>query len=75
MGQTNVFTYKSLINITPYDLILSTLFVKGLKIIPMSKLGTTDNKAIFTVSESVETNSKLDRGPKTFALFIWKNYA
>jgi hypothetical protein len=74
MGQTNVFTYKSLISITPYDLILSTLFVKGLKTIPMSKVGTANNRPVFAVSESADNNSSLERSPKTFGLFIWKKY-
>ena len=75
MVQTNVFTYKSLIDITPYDLILSTLFVKGLKTIPMSKVGSTQNKAVFAVSESADKTINFERSPKTFALFVWKNYA
>jgi hypothetical protein len=80
MGQTNVFTYKSLINITPYDLILSSLFLKGLKTIPMSKLGYNKDQnlnqtAIYQVSEASEATNEVKRSPKTFTLFIWKNFA
>lgn len=74
MGQTNVFTYKSLVNITPYDLILSTLFLKGLKTIPMTKQGYKNENAVFAASELSKKSNETSRGPKTFTLFIWKNF-
>ena len=75
MGQTNVFTYKSLVNITPYDLILSTLFLKGLKTIPMTKQGYKNDNAVFGASELSKKSNETSRDPKTFTLFIWKNFA
>nr|YP_008520003.1 rubisco expression protein [Nannochloropsis oceanica]AGI99357.1 rubisco expression protein [Nannochloropsis oceanica] len=75
MGQTNIFTYKSLINITPYDLILSTLFLKGLRTILMTKQGYKDNNAIFNVPELSKKSNETSRDSKTFTLFIWKNFA
>jgi len=40
----------------------------------MSKVGSTNNQDVFAVSESADNNPTLDRAPKTFGLFIWKNY-
>lgn len=79
MGQTDVFTYKSLINITPYDLIMSTLFLKGLKFFPMTKVGhfakEKTNYEIFQVLQSNnESLVKVTRVQKAFPVFIWKNF-
>ena len=38
MTQSSSFTYKTLIEINASDLILSTLFLKGLRIFPMTKI-------------------------------------
>lgn len=79
MGEVNVFTYKSLINIKPNDLILSTLFLKGLKTFPMTKSGlvTTESKE-FEIFEVLETNSKVKLSksstPMIYSLFVWKNF-
>jgi probable Rubsico expression protein CbbX len=84
MGQTDTFTYKSLISITPYDLILSTLFLKGLKIFPMTKLGynkeeITNQQTIYKVldtkqlssTNNIESSVKVAR---IFSVYIWKNF-
>lgn len=79
MGQTDVFTYKSLINITPYDLIMSTLFLKGLKFFPMTKVGHfTKEKINYEIFQVLQSNNesviKVTRAQKAFPVFIWKNF-
>ena len=53
---------------------------KGLKIIPMSKLGynkdqSSKQTSIYQVSESSKIINEVKRSPKTYTLFIWKNFA
>jgi hypothetical protein len=84
MGQTDTFTYKSLISITPYDLILSTLFLKGLKIFPMTKVGynkeeSTNQQTIYKVLDTKQLSSTTNttNSPKVtrvFSVYIWKNF-
>jgi probable Rubsico expression protein CbbX len=84
MGQTDTFTYKSLISITPYDLILSTLFLKGLKIFPMTKIGynqkeSVNQKTIYQVfdTDKIEFAGKeknITSSTRVFSLYIWKNF-
>jgi probable Rubsico expression protein CbbX len=79
MGEVNIFTYKSLIDIKPNDLILSTLFLKGLKTFPMTKSGLVKSgSSEFDVFEVLEGNSKtklsVTTTPTTYSLFIWKNF-
>jgi len=78
MGETGVFTYKSLTNITPYDLILSTLFLKGLKTFPMTKIGyKNDMRILFQILEyrKLGYTKKSLRSFTEFPLYIWKNYS
>lgn len=80
MGEVNVFTYKSLIDITPNDLILSTLFLKGLKIFPMTKSSSAKINSldldIFEVFEekAISKDSKNGLLSNGYSLFIWKNF-
>jgi hypothetical protein len=79
MGEVNVFTYKSLIDIKPNDLILSTLFLKGLRTFPMTKSGIVKSGSNeLGVFEVLEGNSKVKLSnnitPTVYSLFIWKNF-
>lgn len=83
MGQTEVFTYKSLVNIAPQDLIMSTLFFKGLKIFVLTKINKKGSYLSETKTFQI-TNfgkiynesfiSKSTRNSKRFAIYIWKNF-
>jgi probable Rubsico expression protein CbbX len=80
MGQTDVFTYKTLVNITPYDLIMSTLFLKGLKTFPMTKVGyyikNSSSFSVFQVfANTTENQNNLNSSSsKIYPVFIWKNF-
>jgi len=71
MRQTDVFTYKSLVDITPRDLILSTLFAKGMKIYKLTKTrDNLDNLGYYTypgVTNSASSNTN-------HVMFAWKNF-
>jgi hypothetical protein len=41
----------------------------------MTKLGYTKENAVFGVSEVNEKANEITREPKTFTLFVWKNFA
>jgi len=75
MRNTDVFTYKSLIDITPRDLILSTLFAKGMKIYKLTKAkASSENINYYTYP--VTPNSKTTKSSNTnHLLFQWKKFA
>nr|YP_009550764.1 Rubisco expression protein [Eustigmatophyceae sp. Mont 10/10-1w]QAA11699.1 Rubisco expression protein [Eustigmatophyceae sp. Mont 10/10-1w] len=84
MTQTSTFTYKSLIDINASDLILSTLFLKGLRIFPMTKIKSFEengeNRYIFQAFNSANTTldaeSYFDSNTvgKQLPLFTWKSF-
>ena len=71
MRQTDVFTYKSLVDITPRDLILSTLFAKGMKIYKITKARDTSNNLSYYTYLGV--NNSFIRN-NNHVMFAWKNF-
>jgi len=74
MRNTSVFTYKSLIDITPRDLILSTLFAKGMKIYKLTKAKSdTENINYYTYPTAI--NSRVAKVNNTnHLMFKWKKF-
>lgn len=74
MRQNDVFTYKNLIDITPRDLILSTLFAKGMKIYKLTKAKpAAENISYYTypinsVSRTTQTSNT------NHLMFNWKKF-
>ena len=71
MTQSKPFTYKNLIDITPNDLMLSTLFSKGLKLGKVRKINNTSK--IYHSNETLMSLSG-EQSATNFKAYEWKNF-
>lgn len=72
MTQSKPFTYKNLIDITPNDLMLSTLFSKGLKLGKVKKIN--DKLKIYHSKETLMSLSG-EQSATNFNAYEWKNFS
>ena len=71
--ENNVFNHKTLTNIKPSDLLLSTLFSKGLEVVTISKKGSIKNDPssfIFEI-ENIISNKETHSTTNIYPLFNW----
>lgn len=74
MRQTDVFTYKSLVDITPKDLILSTLFAKGMKVYKLTKAKNSSSGISFFTYPNINNLPTSKTYNTNYIMFTWKKF-
>jgi hypothetical protein len=74
MRQNDVFTYKSLVDITPRDLILSTLFAKGMKIYKLTKAKNAAEKINYYTYPNLNNSTTSKTSNSNHIMFTWKKF-
>lgn len=71
MNQPNVFKYKNLIDITPTDLMLSTLFSKGLKVGKIKKINNS-SKVYYSADKLMSLSDIQEKS--IYSVQEWRNF-
>lgn len=69
--ENSVFSHKTLTNIKPSDLLLSTLFSKGLEVVKITKKGSLKNDLKSTLFEVESSSQSRSSSPKIYPAFNW----